>query len=147
MVISIKHAFERCQKESTYSCDPNTHSISHLTFNILLYKSRLMTKPAVWSVSSLSAWRKLGSLATHWAHSEDSDQTGQVPRLTWVLVERTVILLVLSWGGSLTWWFREVQNEPDHNKSNKLTCVPSEKSDQPGHPPSLIIFAVYFMGS
>ena len=25
----------------------------------------------VWSASSLSAWRKLGSLATHWAHSED----------------------------------------------------------------------------
>ena len=25
----------------------------------------------VWSESSLSAWRKLGSLAAHWAHSED----------------------------------------------------------------------------
>ena len=25
----------------------------------------------VWSESSLSAWRSLGSLATHWAHSED----------------------------------------------------------------------------
>ena len=25
----------------------------------------------VWSESSLSAWRKLGSLATYWAHSED----------------------------------------------------------------------------
>ena len=25
--------------------------------------------------SSLSAWRKLGSLATHWGHTEDSDQT------------------------------------------------------------------------
>ena len=34
--------------------------------------------------SSLSAWRKLGSLATHWAHSEDSDQTEQKPRLIWV---------------------------------------------------------------
>ena len=32
----------------------------------------------VWSESSLSAWRNLGSLATHWAHSEDSDQTGQI---------------------------------------------------------------------
>ena len=30
----------------------------------------------VWSESSLSAWRKLASLATHWAHSEDwSDWT------------------------------------------------------------------------
>ena len=27
----------------------------------------------VWSESSLSAWRKLRSLATHWAHSEDAD--------------------------------------------------------------------------
>ena len=35
----------------------------------------------VWSESSLSTWRQLGSLATHWAHSEDSDQTGQMPRL------------------------------------------------------------------
>ena len=30
--------------------------------------------PPVWSESSLSAWRKLGSLATHWEHSENSDQ-------------------------------------------------------------------------
>ena len=57
----------------------------------------------VWSESSLSAWRKLGSLATHWAHSEDSDQTGQMSRLIWVVAGRTVILLVLSWGGSHVW--------------------------------------------
>ena len=38
----------------------------------------------VWSESSLSAWRNLGSLATHWSHGEDPDQT----------------LLVVSWGGS-----------------------------------------------
>ena len=50
--------------------------------------------------SSLSAWRKLGSLATHWAHSKDFDQTGKMPRLIWVFAGRTVILLVLSWGGS-----------------------------------------------
>ena len=53
-----------------------------------------------WSESSLSAWRKLGSLATHWAHSEDSDQTGQMPRLIWVFARCTLILLVLSWCGS-----------------------------------------------
>ena len=35
----------------------------------------------VWSEFSLSAWRKLGFLATHWTLSEDSDQTGQMPRL------------------------------------------------------------------
>ena len=37
----------------------------------------------VGSESSLSAWRNLGSWATHWAHSEDSDQTGRMPRLIW----------------------------------------------------------------
>ena len=39
----------------------------------------------VCSESSLSAWRKLRSLATHWAHSEDSDQTGRM----WVFAGRT----------------------------------------------------------
>ena len=53
-----------------------------------------------WSQSSLSAWRKLGPLATHWAHSEDSDQTGRMPRLIWVFAGRTATLLVLSRGGS-----------------------------------------------
>ena len=54
----------------------------------------------VWSESSLSAWRKLWSLATHQAHSEDSDQTGQTPRLIWVFAGRTITLLVLSCRGS-----------------------------------------------
>ena len=49
----------------------------------------------VWSEFLLSAWGKLGSLATQ-AHSEDSDQTGRI----WVLAGRTVTLLVLSLGGS-----------------------------------------------
>ena len=54
----------------------------------------------VWSESSPSAWRNLGSLTTRWAHSEDSDQTGRMPRLIWVFVGRTLILLVLSCRGS-----------------------------------------------
>ena len=34
-------------------------------------------------------------------------------------------------------------NEPPHDKTNKMACAPSEDSDQPGHPPSLIrVFAV-----
>ena len=28
-------------------------------------------------------------------------------------------------------------SEPQHDKTNKMTCAPSEDSDQPGHPPSL----------
>ena len=71
------------------------------------YLSRLMTKstkwhvrPAktqislgifpVWSESSLSAWRKHRPLATHWAHSEDSDQIGRM--LIWVF--RIVYILL-----------------------------------------------------
>ena len=54
----------------------------------------------VWSGSSLSAWRKLGPLASPWAPSEDSDQTGWMPRLIWVFTGRISTLLVLSRVGS-----------------------------------------------
>ena len=54
----------------------------------------------VWSAASLCAWRKVWSLATHWTHSEDSDQPGRMPRLIWVFVVRIATLLALSWGGS-----------------------------------------------
>ena len=78
-----------------------------------------MTKPTKWvcaqrrlrsawastqsDQSSLSAWRKLGSLATHWAHCEDSEQTGRMPRLIRVFAGRTLILLVLSCRSSNIW--------------------------------------------
>ena len=58
----------------------------------------------VWSKSSLFAWRKVGSLATHLAHSEDSDQTGLMPRLIWVFAGRTITLLVLSCRGLYIKW-------------------------------------------
>ena len=54
----------------------------------------------VWTESSLGAWRKLRSLATHWAHSEDSDQTGRMPRLILVFTGCTVTLLVVRGA----WW-------------------------------------------
>ena len=57
----------------------------------------------VWSESSLSAWRKLGSLATRWLHREDSDQTGRMHRLIWLFAGRKVISLDLSWGGSYSY--------------------------------------------
>ena len=55
--------------------------------------------PPVWSESLLSVWRKLGFLATHWAHSEDSDQTGGMLRLIWVFAGRTCHLVgfVMRW--------------------------------------------------
>ena len=43
---------------------------------------------------------------------------------------------------------RKKHFEPPIDKTNKMTFVPSEDSNQPGHPPSLIrVFAVPSMGS
>ena len=55
----------------------------------------------VWSGSSLCAQWITKDLSFLHADSEDSDQTGRMPRLIWVFAGRTVILLVLSWGGSI----------------------------------------------
>ena len=53
----------------------------------------------VWSESSLCAqWVDKDPSFLH-ADGEDSDQTGRMPRLIWVFAGRTLILLVLSWGG------------------------------------------------
>ena len=50
----------------------------------------------IWSESSLYAqWVAKDTRFLH-ADSEDSDQTGQIPRLIWVFAGRTLILLVLS---------------------------------------------------
>ena len=55
----------------------------------------------VWSESLLSAWRKLGYLATHWAHNKDSDRRlGWCPGWSEYSLGAQFILLVLSWGGS-----------------------------------------------
>ena len=67
----------------------------------------------VWSASSLPAWRKLGSLATHWAHSEDSDQT----------------LLVLSCCGSnpvFSDWCMQNQLSDRVHAFNTASCVNME---------------------
>ena len=51
--------------------------------------------------SSLSTWQSIVFLATHKSHIEDSDQTGQMPRLIWVFAVRThhfVGFVMLLWG-------------------------------------------------
>ena len=55
----------------------------------------------VFAVRMKKAW--VLSYSTHWAHRKDSDQTGRRPRLIWVFAGRTVILLVLSRGGSFSY--------------------------------------------
>ena len=60
---------------------------------------------------------------------------------TWLHVKLTRILQKLR----TRWiqWYVHLTYEPQHNKTNNMACAPSEDSDQPGHPPSLIkVFAV-----
>ena len=87
--------------------------------------SCLMIKPTKWHVhpaktqislgirpvqseSLLSAWRKLGSLATHWVHSEDSDQTGRMPRLIWVFAGHSHFV------GFVMWWLKCISSALVH---------------------------------
>ena len=54
----------------------------------------------VWSESSLCAQLVAKNPSFLHADSEDSDQTGQMPRLICVFAGCTATLLVLTWGGS-----------------------------------------------
>ena len=124
----------------------------------------------VWLESSLSAWRNLGSLATHWAHNEDSDLSlGGCPgwsvfagRTCFCLFYRALaymstfflfyifplFLFGTEEGCDLWLWHSLEIFEPPREKTNKMACAPSEDSDQPGHPPSLIrVFTVRSMDS
>ena len=123
-----------------------------LTFPVQVLKitnlSRLVIKPTkwhvclakiqislgirpVWSESLLSAWRKLGSLATHWAHSEDWSD--------WAHAQAD---LSLRWAQSFCWL--EAHLEIHNNiwacaRQNQQTPVcPAKTRISPGHSPSLI---------
>ena len=106
--------------------------------------SRLMTKPTKWHVHPVKTQISLGirpvwsesSLCAQWvamdpsflhADSEDSDQTGRMPRLIWVFAGHTVILLVLSWGGSnQKWVFWPLSSSPKERTFwvlNKIVSV------------------------
>ena len=91
--------------------------ITRVRSSISFYFSRLMTKPTkwhvrpaktqinlgirpVWSEASLSAWRKHGSGATHWAQAKTLIRLGGCPGWSESSLGAYVILLVLSWGGS-----------------------------------------------
>ena len=97
----------------------------------------------VWSEPLLSAWMKFGSLPTHKAHSKDSDAQADL-RLCWAhrsffwfCHEAAQLPVCLSfvpfnWRRLVAYiWAASWQNQQSE-------CAPSEDSDQPGHPPSLI---------
>ena len=105
------------RKRERKKCEPPHDKTNKMTVRPAKTQVSLGIRP-VWSESSLSAWRKLGSLATHWAHSEDSDQTGRMPKLIWVFsLGAHAILLVLSWGGS----YKE-RNGRKAKKKKEIIC-------------------------
>ena len=66
-----------------------------------------------------------------------------VPNLSFLWYPKRTVLPDCSISGVSSLMF-----EPAHDKTNKITCAPSEDSDQPGLLPSLIrVFAVRSMGS
>ena len=80
-------------------------------------QNKKMTACQVWSESSLcTQWVADDPRFLH-VDSEDSDQTGQMPRLIWVFAGRTCHIVGWSWGGSTYFiWYC-------------VSCVPSGSWD------------------
>ena len=86
----------------------------------------------VWSESSLcTQWVAKAPSFLH-VDSEDSDQTGRMPRLIWVFAGCTATLLVLSWGGSSIFIHSFLSVYMSMTKPTEY--VSSENSNQPWHP-------------
>ena len=88
----------------------------------------LGTRP-VWSESSLFAqWVAKDPSFLH-VDSEDSDQTGQMPRMIWVFAGCTLILLVLSCHGSYIFGHSELTcslplvNNTYIRKYQRFSCI------------------------
>ena len=80
-------------------CEPRHHKTNKMSVRPAKTQISLGIRP-VWSQSSLCAqWEAKDPSFLH-ADSEDSDQTGRMPRLIWVFAGRTVTWFVLSWRGS-----------------------------------------------
>ena len=63
------------------------------------YEDHVTNKEVRNRIQNATGWVAENPMFLH-ADSEDSDQTGQMPRLIWVFAGHKVILLVLSWGSS-----------------------------------------------
>ena len=118
----IVSAYWNVHKVSLLSTGQNTKSHLHCSWlqrtnNLIESRhdktNKLSVRPAktqislgirpVWSESSLSAQRVAKDPRFLHADSENSDLTGRMPRLIWNVAGRTLILLVLSCRGSVTW--------------------------------------------
>ena len=73
----------------------------------------------VWSESSLSAWRNLGSLATHWAHSEDSDHTQADLSLRWAHTHFVGFVMFCHIAAHIFCYFSDLLHK-EHERSNEF---------------------------
>ena len=88
----------------------------------------------VWSESSLCAQSVAKDLSFLHADSEDSDQTGRMPRLIWVFAGRTAIWLVLSCRGSIMILDKQwVKDSNEYSKGYDQTISCSFHYTQPDH--------------
>ena len=69
-----------CPSTNLKTFEPSHDKSKKMTVRPAKSQVSLGIRP-VWLESSLSAWRNLGSFAILRVHSEDSDQTGHMPRL------------------------------------------------------------------
>ena len=69
--------------------------------------------------------------------------------VNWLAIKVEGFVKIINWAGLHSFKWRSIRNvpcvavmswsnEPPHDKTNKMACVPSKDSDQHGHPPSLI---------
>ena len=88
--------------------EPPHDKTNKMTVRLAKTQISLGIRP-IWSESSQCAqWVAKDPSFLH-ADSEDSGQTGRMPRLIWVIAWRTATLLVLSWGGSYLLWLCPLQ--------------------------------------
>ena len=101
-IVSANKA-ESCSDKKYDDCwyEPRHDKTNKMTVHPAKTQISLGIRP-VWSESSLSAWRKLGSLAIHLVHSKDSDQMSRPVHLQWP-VWPTVMILQFSY----SYWSRQ----------------------------------------
>ena len=122
--------------------DTNSLDAAHLRF------WQFNNHPSTIQQIGFNAWSRQGHCRSHTNYMKLDEVSYKEPhrwpdewlRLrVWRVTNRTTLSDIFSWHGSL---------KPHHDKTNKMSCAPSEDSDQPGHLPSLIrVFAVRSLGS
>ena len=100
LVLSFREYFFAIYKLKKIVLEPRHDKTNKISVRPSKTQIGLGIRP-VWSKSSLCAqWIARDPSFLH-ADSEDSDQTGRMPRLFWVFARRTATFLVLSCRGSL----------------------------------------------